>query len=96
MSAIRVSKRILVVTLLSLGILYVCDYLSLRYRIPNHRDPFGSVNIQPYYAVPRKDGRTEFLLDEPRTERCVHSLFPHFGDNPCWYVSRRADRRIDM
>jgi hypothetical protein len=76
MSGGRLSRRVLVVILFSLCIVYVCDYVSLRYRIPNHRDPFGSVKIQAYYAVPRKDGRTEFLLDEPRTEQCLHSLFP--------------------
>ena len=96
MSGGRLSRRVFLVILFSLCIVYVCDYVSLRYRIPNHRDPFGSVKIQTYYAVPRKDGRTEFLLDEPRNEQCVHSLFPHFGDNPCWYMSRRTDRRIDM
>ena len=96
MSAGRVGRRVVVITLLSSFILYVCDYVSLRYRIPNHRDQFGSVKVQHYYAVPRKDGRTEYYSDEPSTEQCVHSLFPHFGDNPCWYLSRRTSRRIDM
>ena len=96
MRATRVSRLILVITLLSLCIVYVCDYVSVRYRIPKNRNPFGSVEIHPYYAVPQKNGRTEFLFDEPRTEQCVHSLFPHFGDSPCWYASRRTQRRIDL
>ncbi len=96
MSVRRLGERIALAILLSLCIVYVCDYLSLRYRIPNHRDPFGSVQIHPYYAVRLKDGKTEFLFDPPETEQCVHSLFPHFGDNPCWYVSRRTQRRTDI
>ncbi len=96
MSVTRVSRRILVITLLSLCIVYVCDYLSVRYRIPNHRDQFGSVKVQQYYAVPQKNGKTGFLFDEPQPEQCVHSLFPHFGDSPCWYLSRRTERRVDM
>jgi hypothetical protein len=93
---VSVGKRVLLITALLLGTMYLCDYLSVRYRIPNHRHPFGTITIHPYYAVPRKDGKTEFLFDERRTEQCVHSLFPHFGDNPCWYVSRRTQRRIDL
>jgi hypothetical protein len=96
MNARRVSRRILVIALALLCVVYAFDYVSLRYRIPNHREPFGSVKMQSYYAVPRKDGRTEYFTDEPRTEPCVHSLFPHYGENPCWYMSRRTNRRINM
>jgi hypothetical protein len=28
------------------GMAYVCDYVSLRYRIPNNRAQFGSVVVQ--------------------------------------------------
>jgi hypothetical protein len=86
---------LLLLVLLCVGV-YVCDYLSVRYRILKNRDPFGVVKIQRYYAVRLKDGKTEFVFQEPETQGCVHSLFPHFGYSPCWYVKRRNVKRIDI
>ncbi len=89
-------KRILSVAVLLLGLVYAGDYLSLRYRIPGNREPLGTVKIERYYAVPQKNRKTEFMFDEPQTEICVHSLFPHFGHRPCWYVNRKKVKRIDV
>jgi hypothetical protein len=89
-------KRAIVIAALLLLTLYAADYLSLRYRIPGNRQQFGSVSIQKYYAVRKKDRKTEFFFDQPETQVCVHSLFPHFGDPPCWYASRRSAKRVDI
>jgi hypothetical protein len=83
------------ILLLCVG-LFVCDYLSVRYRIPKNRDPFGAVKIQRYYAIRLKDGKTEFAFQEPETQVCVNSLFPHMGCSPCWYLKRNNVKRIDM
>jgi hypothetical protein len=89
-------KRIVFVVLLSLLIVYVGDYASLRYRIPKTRNPFETVKIRRYYAVGLKSGKTEFMFLEPQNQVCVHSLFPHLGYSPCWYLSRRNVKRIDI
>jgi hypothetical protein len=89
-------KRLLFIMVLSLFVLYVGDYLSVRYRIPKGRDQFGMVKIQRYYAVGLKNRKTEFMFLEPKNQTCVHSLFPHFGYSPCWYLSRRNVQRIDI
>jgi hypothetical protein len=89
-------KRAMVIAALSLSMLYIVDYLSLRYRFPRSRQQFGSVKVQRYYAVRKKDRKTEFFFDQPETQVCVHSLFPHFGDPPCWYASRRSVKRTDI
>lgn len=81
---------------LTAAIVYTADYLLLRYRVAQNRTPFGTVTVRPYYAVPQKDHRTEFLFDDPRDETCVHALFPHLGDSPCWYLTRNKERRVDM
>ena len=81
---------------LTIGVVYACDYLLLRFRIATNRQPYGTVTVHPYYAVPQKNHKTEYLFDDPRDELCVHSLFPHVGDSPCWYLSRNKDRRIDI
>jgi hypothetical protein len=75
---------------------YIGDYLSVRYKIPKGRDPFSTVTIQPYYAIHEKNGRTEYDFAQPQNQVCIHSLFPHFGYSPCWYVNRHAEKRIDI
>jgi hypothetical protein len=82
--------------LVLIALAYSGDYALLRYRIATRGNAYGSVMVHPYYAVPQKDRKTEFLFDEPRQEECVNSLFPHFADLPCWYLTRHKDRRIDM
>ena len=89
-------KRILFVCILALAVLYAGDYLSLRYQIPKGRAQFGVVKIQSYYAVWLKSGKTEFMFLGPKNQTCVHSLFPHFGDSPCWYLNRKKVQRINM
>lgn len=75
---------------------YIADYGILRYRIAANRAPFRTVTVQPYDAVPQKDHKTEFLLEDPRDETCVNSLFPHMGDAPCWYLERHTEQRINL
>jgi hypothetical protein len=92
-------KRALLRTALSLvalaAVVYLGDDLSLRLQIPK-RPQFGTVHIQPYLAVPRKDGRIEYMLDDPVDQPCVHSLLPHLGASPCWYLERQKNKRINM
>jgi hypothetical protein len=92
----RVFKRAIVAVVLGLALLYAADFLLLRYRVATNRNPYGTVTVQPYYAVPRKDHKTEFLFDDPQDETCVNSLFPHMGDSPCWYLNRNKQKRINM
>jgi len=73
---------------------YAGDCLWVRYKTPSNR--FSTVTIQPYYAIHQKNGRTEYDYAAPATEACVHSIFPHFGYTPCWYVKRHTDKRIDI
>jgi hypothetical protein len=92
----KLLKLILLSIVLSVLALYIADDLSVRFRIPSSRDPFGTVRVQPYYAVPQKDHKTEFIFAEPQTEVCVHSIFPHQGHCPCWYTGSKKQKRIDM
>ena len=75
---------------------YLIDFAVLRWKVANTRNAMGVVTVRPYYAVPRKDHREEYIIDDPTDVSCVHSLFPHAGASPCWYLSRHRDRRIDM
>ena len=93
-------KRAALLSGLSLAVLlasvWVCDYAVVRYRILKSRNPFGVVKVERYYAVHRKDGRVEFLFQDPEDQACVHSLFPHAGYTPCWYLNRHSEKRIDV
>jgi hypothetical protein len=88
-------NRIVALVILLFALVYAADYVSVRFRIPDHRQPFGVVRVQRYYAVPKKNGRPDFYFDQPHNETCVHSLFPHFGHPPCWYLKHRAEQRIN-
>ena len=82
-------KRILVAAVLGVCVLYGGDYLAAR-------RPLGTVRVEPYYAIPQKDGKTEFDFLEPQNQACVQSLLPHLGYKPCWYVDGHKRKRIDM
>lgn len=83
-------KRIVAIAILLLAIFYLGDYLSARFR-----KPFGVVRVQRYYAVPKKNGTPDFYFGQPHNETCVHSLLPHFGYPPCWYLERNKAQRIN-
>lgn len=93
-------KRLILQTILP-GVILACvavylgDLLSLRYRIPN-REPYGTVTVRQMYAVRLKSKDTEYMPQAPQQEECVNSLFPHFGDQPCWYLRRHPRQQINI
>jgi hypothetical protein len=89
-------KRAFALVAVSTAMAYFGDYGLLRFRIATGKNPFGTVTVTPYYAVPRKDKKVEFIFDDPRDETCVNSLFPHLGDSPCWYLRAHQQKRIDL
>src|SRR5437764_15433836 len=95
-AAIRQIKRILPVLLVLAAAVYGCDYLSVRYRIPGNREPFETVEIERYFAVHLKSGKTEINYDGSENQVCTNSIFPHFGYAPCWYVHRPTRKMIDI
>jgi len=79
-----------------LFLVYAGDYLILELRIHSNKNAFGTVTVHRYYAVPQKSGKLEFLSTDPQDQTCVHSLFPHMGNPPCWYLVRHTEQRIDL
>ncbi len=92
-------KRIILIpvlyVLLAGALVYVGDYLVLRFRIPNNREQFDSVMVQRTYAITQKDRKVEYIFDPPAPQTCVNSLFPHFGDPPCWYLRRHTQQQVN-
>jgi hypothetical protein len=92
----RLAGGILILVLGSLALAYAGDYLYVRYRMSRNQpaDPFDVVTIQTTYAVAQKDGRAEIIFGDPEIQKCVHSLFPHFGYTPCWYLKRENGKPV--
>lgn len=88
-------KRIVLGLVGVLALVYAGDDLSARIPIPKSKTPLGSVRMKTFYAIPLKGRKIEYVLGDPVTQTCVHSLFPHFGYNPCWYLERNRLQRID-
>jgi hypothetical protein len=95
------AKRLLIPILAGLALSYFADFLYLRVRMlhPKPADPFESIHALRVLAIPEKNGKTEFEVDAQNPEQtvtCVHSLFPHSGFSPCWYVKPRINQPIPM
>ena len=95
------AKRLLMAVLTALALCYSVDYLSVRSRMIHAKpaDPFESITAVRVLAIPEKNGKTEFEVDAGNPEKtvvCVHSLFPHSGHLPCWYVKPRINQPIPM
>ena len=88
--------RILIVAFALMVALYVADDLSVRYRIPKNREPFGTVLIRRFDAISQKNNKTEYVYEDPIAVTCVRSVFPHLGYSPCWYLSRHTEQRVNF
>jgi hypothetical protein len=83
--------RLVLAALAALGLIYLADGLVLHFR----HNPVGSMVVSRYDAIPEKNGKTEFVFEQPTTEQCVRALFPHSGYPTCWYLSRHTEQRIN-
>lgn len=97
----KFARRTLISTLALLALLYAGDYAIVRLRaaFPRLGSAFDSVQAVRLYAIPLKNGRTEYELDARQPEltlSCVRALFPHLGYQPCWYVRRNSHKPIPM
>lgn len=92
----------LVASVLLLGaFVYLGDYAWLRYRIARGKtgDAFGTVTMERLYAIPQKNGKIDYEFDARQPEvtlPCVHSVFPHMDQSPCWYLQRNSQKPIPM
>lgn len=98
---VRIIKYTLTSTLILAGVVYVVDYASVRIRMANPKpdDPLETVTALRILAIDEKGNKTEYTVDPVQPQQtavCVHSLFPHFGDPPCWYLKRKFAQPIPM
>jgi hypothetical protein len=66
---------------------------------PQPGNPFETVTALRILAIDEKGNKTEYSIDplQPQqTAECVHALFPHNGDPPCWYLKRKFAQPVPM
>lgn len=84
-----------------LVLVYAGDDIRVRWKMahPKSGDAFGTVQMERLYAIPQKNGKIEYEFDAVQPEvttPCVHALFPHMGETPCWYLQRNSQKPIPM
>ncbi len=81
--------------------LYLFDFAwyELRVLIPKLGASVGSVHRIRLLAISSKGSKIDYEIDAVHPEEdvpCSHSLFPHSGNRPCWYMVRHANDPIPM
>jgi len=96
-----IAGQALILIFLLTGCIYAVDVLVLRIRAMHATPtmPFETMTRTRVLAIPKKNGKYEYQIDQlqpAETLTCVHSLFPHYGDKPCWYVKPRLNQPIPV
>lgn len=94
-------RRTLVALLALLALTYAGDSLSVlvRARQATSTNPYETITAYRILAIGEKGNKTEYDVDQvhpTQTGECVHSLFPHKGDPPCWYLKHKFAQPIPM
>jgi len=92
----RAVARIFFAVTIAAALLYAGDHVSWRFGFTSQGAQYRTVRVQPYLAVPQKNGRTQFMLEDPVDAKCSTSPFPQGGVSPCWYLRRHAEQRINL
>jgi hypothetical protein len=87
-------QRIVIGVLAFAIVLYLGDYAVLKVRASSGNGSSAFAAIPITVGTPMKDGRVQIFTSDAQTETCVHSLFPHFGYRPCWYVKQHQMQLI--
>jgi hypothetical protein len=84
----------LLILLVALCVLYTGDYAVLRIRMVRGGAGAVTQSVTVIYGAALKDGRINLFTDQPQSETCVRSIFPHLGYDPCWYAQRHPVKVI--
>lgn len=85
---LRRIKQGIAVALTAATALYGLDFGYARMR----SDAFAEYPVDRMYEMTNRWGGVEFSVGRSGYERCVKSLFPHFGNVPCWYLRTQEVR----
>ena len=86
-------KWAVVAALLGAGVFYTVEDLRLRHATSASAGS-QTETLTFYYSTRLKNGRVQVYYDQPQTEVCVRTVFPHGGRRPCWYARREPVRLV--
>ena len=90
----RIVGRSLLALVVLVAAVYGGEDLVLRYRMAHNPASPVIDQVPVYDAAEVKGGKVEFYFNQGETQPCVHALFPHFGDAPCWYVKGHPQKQV--
>jgi hypothetical protein len=79
-----------------LVVVYVVDYAWLRVRVARGLEAFDTLQVETVDQVPQKGNKAEYIPEAPQNQTCVRSMFPHLGDQPCWYLRRHTQQQVNF
>ncbi len=94
----KLALKLLAIVLVAAWVLDAA-WFYIRLNFPAAGRASGSVHRVRLLAISDKGNKTEFEVDAVTPEEdvpCANSIFPHGGENPCWYVTKHAKDPIPM
>ena len=88
-------RAFIIVIAVGLATFFV-DYISARFHIPRSRQVLDCIQVLRDFGIHLQDKTIEYTAAMPVEEECVLSLFPHFGDPPCWYLRRHTRQHVEL
>lgn len=70
-------------------ILWCCDWAVWRIRV-HHGTGYSSVQVTQLLLTPLKNHRIKADAESTMDQPCTRSIFPHAGDDPCWWLRRHT------
>jgi hypothetical protein len=59
-----------------------------------HGNAFSTITVHQIVTTQLKSGKQEIFPGEDVDQTCVHSLFPHQGYSPCWYLEKHKSQIV--
>ncbi|MGA8493218.1 MAG: hypothetical protein WB711_22545 [Terriglobales bacterium] len=88
---VRRLGRVVIVIVVLLELLYVGDWVVLRFRIA-HGTAYGVVEVSQFLATPLKGNKVEYDLMGTVQKTCSRSIFPQKGNPACWWLERHKSQ----
>ena len=76
--------------LLAAALLYPVDFAVWRIRVAAGGG-MGSVVVDQYTVADLKGGKEDYYANGTVSMPCTKSIYPHEGNNPCWWVERHRE-----
>jgi hypothetical protein len=70
-------------------LLWLGDWAVWRVRVW-HGGGYDTVQVSQFLLTPLKNHRVKADEQSTTNQPCTRSIFPHGGDDPCWWLRRHA------